>query len=101
MPCPSKLVFEQQSFDTGDLSLFQDFHVCDKVTPVNAEDSAETALMETLEEADVTAVGDPRLRSVEEGGKNHCPVDPDLCLTLQAFVGLDPFVQPAKRAVCL
>ena len=101
MPCPSKLVVEQQSFDAGNLSLFQDFHVCNKVTPVNVEDGAETALVETLEEADVTAVGDPSLRPVEEGGKNHSPVDPDLCLALQVFVDLDPFVQPAKGAVCL
>ena len=61
MPCPSKSVLKQQSFDADNLSLFQDFHVCDKVTPENVENDAKTALMETLKEADVTAVGNPSL----------------------------------------
>jgi len=82
VPCPTKLILEQQSFDAGDLSLFQDFHVCDKVIPANVEDGAETALMETLEEADVTAVGDPSLRPIEEGGTNRIPVDSNLSLAL-------------------
>ena len=37
---------------------------CDEVTPVNAEDGAETLLVKTLKEMDVTVVGDPGLHHI-------------------------------------
>ena len=67
--------------------------VCDEVTTVNVEDG----VVKAIEETDVTTVGEPGLRAVEESGKNcHGLVDPDPCLVLQACVIPNAFVQPTK-----
>ena len=41
--------------------MFQNFNICDKVTPVNIKDGAETAQMKSLDETYVTVVEDPSL----------------------------------------
>ena len=41
--------------------MFEGFDIDDKVTSVDVEKSAETALMETLEESWVASIDDPRL----------------------------------------
>ena len=64
----------------------QNFNVCDDVTPANAMDGVETALMKALEETYVTAVVDPSTCSVEESCKSHGPVDLNLFLVLQESV---------------
>ena len=84
-----------------DLSLLQNFNVWDEVTLVNVDDGAETALVEALEEKDVTAVGHSGPWAVEKGGKNNSPVDADLRLALQVFVVSNSFVQSTKGAVGL
>ena len=52
----------------------------DEVTPVKVDDGAETALVKTLEETNVTAVGDPGIRAVKESNKNHSLVSTDLAI---------------------
>ena len=49
------------SINAGELRLFEGFDIDDKVTSVDVEKSAETALMETLEESWVASIDDPRL----------------------------------------
>ena len=66
------------------------------MTPVTVDDSAEKALVKTLDKMYVTVVGDLSLRTVEESGKNHGTVDQDLRLVLQAFVAPNTFVQSTK-----
>ena len=44
-----------------DLGLFQNFNICDEVTPANVEDDVKTALMKVLKETYVTVDGDPSL----------------------------------------
>ena len=44
----------------------------------------------------MTAIGDLGLQVIEESGKNHSPVDLNLCLVLQAFVAPNMFVQSTK-----
>ena len=61
MSCSSELVLQLHSFNDGDLGLFQNFNVCDEVTPANVEDGAETGLTKALKETYVTAVGDQSL----------------------------------------
>ena len=41
--------------------MLQNFNVCNEVTPLTAEDGAETELAKTLKETDMPAVGDPGL----------------------------------------
>ena len=83
------------SLNAGDLGLFQNFNICDKVSPANAEDGAEIAMMKA-HEMYVTAVGDPNFSAIEESGKNHNSVDQNLFLLPQAFVTPNMFVQPSK-----
>lgn len=61
--CPLEVVPHQHGLNAGDFGLLKNFNVCEEVTPVNFEDgvAVETALVEVLEEPDVTVVGDPRL----------------------------------------
>ena len=63
MSCSSKVevkvVLQWHGFNAGDLCLFKNLSVCDKVTPANVEEGAEAARMKALEETYVTAVGDP------------------------------------------
>ena len=60
------------------LSLFQNFYICDDVTPANVVDIVETALMIALEETYLTAVGDQSLRGLDEIGIQwHLP--PAIC----------------------
>ena len=47
MLSPSELVLQWHSFNAGDLSLFQNFNVCDDVTPASVVDGAETAFIES------------------------------------------------------
>ena len=63
---------------------------------MNVQDGAKTALVEAFKETDVTVVGDPGLRAVEESGKDHGPVDVDFCLVFQVVVVPDSFVQSSK-----
>ena len=68
---PRKSVFQESSFDAGDLSQFEDLNICDKVTPVDVEDGAETTFMEVLEQSEVAPAGHPHLGAVEKNGENY------------------------------
>ena len=48
----------------GELRLFEDFDNGDKVTSVDVEKSADTALMKALEPSWVSSIDDPRLRVI-------------------------------------
>jgi len=97
---PRKSVFQESSFDAGDLSQFEDLNICDKVTPVDVEDGAETTLMEVLEESEVAPAGHPHLGAVEKNGENYHSVDKDLGFVLPVLVMPHPFVQSTEGTVC-
>ena len=62
MTSPSELGLQDRGFDGGNLGLLQDFDIEEEVPPVYVENGEEAALVEALEEADVTMVSDPGLR---------------------------------------
>ena len=92
MTSPSELVLQDRGFNAGNLGLLQDFDIGVEVTPADAEDGAQAALMKALEEANVAAVSDSCLRAVQKGGKNNSPVDADLCFAFQVLVVPHSFV---------
>ena len=53
VPGAAYLSLEQRCLNAGGACHFQDLIVCDVASPVDAEDGAEAALMETLKEANV------------------------------------------------
>ena len=63
MTSPSKLELQQRGFDAGAFSLLENLDNCDAVTPVVVENGFETALVEALQEMDMTALGDPDLEA--------------------------------------
>ena len=79
-------MLQDRGFNAGNLSLLQDFHIGDEVTPVHFVAGEQPTLVEVLKEVDVAAVGDPGLRAVERGGENNSPVDADLCFAFQVLV---------------
>lgn len=100
MAGPAKLVFQECGFDAGDLGLFEDLDVGDKVSPVDVEDGAETTLMKLLEESDVAPVGHPCLGAAEKGGGNYGTIYKDLSFILQVLIISHPLVQSTKGTVC-
>ena len=68
---------------------------------MNVEDGTETALMETLEEPKLAAVGNPRLGAVQESSVYGSPVYTDFGAIFQVLVSPPTFVQPTECTVCL
>ena len=66
--------------------------VCDEFAPVDVQDSAKAALVETFKESDMTAVCDPGLGAIEKCGEYYGPVYTDLGLDLRVLVVPDPFI---------
>ena len=64
---------------------------------MNVEDGTETALMATLEEPKLAAVGNPPLGAVQESSEYGSPVYTDF---FQVLVSPHTFVQPTKCTVC-
>ena len=67
---------------------------------MNVEDGTETALMETLEEPKLAAVGNPRLGAVQESSEYGSPVYTDFGAIFQALVSPHTFVQLTECTVC-
>lgn len=63
-----------------ELRLFEEFDIGDEVIPVDIENGAETALMEALEESQVSTIGDPRLsHTLKHDGSVHTDSWPAVC----------------------
>ena len=67
---------------------------------MSVEDGTETALMETLEEPKLAAVGNPRLGAVQESSEHGSPVYTDFGAIFQVLVSPYTFVQPTECTVC-
>ena len=59
---------------------------------MDVEDGVQAALVEAIEEAAVSAAGDPGFRAVEKSGENNSPIDTDLCFAFQVLVVQHSFV---------
>ena len=81
--------------------MIKDLNIRDVVIPVNVEDGAVTALMETLKELLVVAVGYPWFRSGQQGGEYIGSIDADLSALLQILVVLYSYVETVESAICL
>ena len=57
--------FLETCLDDGELRFFEEFDIGKEVSPLDVENGVETALMEALKEAQVSATGDPRLRAIQ------------------------------------
>ena len=83
-----------------ELRLFEDFDIGDKVTSVDVEKSAGTALMEALDESRVASIDDPRLRVIWLSGQYDGSVHADFGSFPQVLVVPYTPVQSAKSSVC-
>ena len=68
---------------------------------MNVEDGTETALMETLEEPKLAAVGNPRLGAVQESSEYGSPAYTDFGAIFQVLVSPHTFVQPTNALFAL
>ena len=66
MASPAQLDLQQRSLDTDGFSTLEDLNVGDVVVPFDVEDETEAALLETFQQADVSAIEDTRLRTKEQ-----------------------------------
>ena len=74
MASPTQLGFQEHCLDTDAFGSLQHLNVGDVVFPFDVENGSEAALMKAFQEADVTAVSNPRFCAIKQGGQNNCSI---------------------------
>jgi hypothetical protein len=96
MPSPTQVEFQEHCLNADALCNLQNLDVCNVVLPFDIEDGSEEALMKAFQETDVSAVGNPRFCTIEEGGKHNCSVRTYFCVFLKVVEIPNAFVESSK-----
>ena len=79
VPSPAQLHLRQDGLYAGQAGSLEDFFVRPVVSPFDAKDGVQAALVKPLQYPDLLPIEKPGLSIVQEGGNDNGPAYLDLC----------------------